>query len=92
MVCSYQSISPSSSSSNLTAGTPTTDTVKLGHEVDVKLWTPEQEANLAQSKPLFTDTTRAFIWGMQPRACQVQTLNPCELYYIYVLTPGYAGL
>ena len=80
MVSSSQSVSPSSSSSNLTAVTPTADTMKLGREVDVKLWSPEQEASLTQSnKPLFTDTTRAFIWGMQPRACQVQTLNPHEI-------------
>lgn len=64
------SISPTSSSNNLTAMTPTVDTSKLGREVDVKLWTPEQETSLTQSKPLFTDATRAFIWGMQPRACQ----------------------
>jgi len=53
------------------ATSPTADTMKLNHEVDVKLWTPEQEAKVTLPKSLFTSTTRAIVWGMQPRACQV---------------------
>ena len=47
------------------------DTTKLSQIVDVKVWSPEQEAKVTASKPLFTDLTKAIIWGMQPRACQV---------------------
>ncbi|XP_065896652.1 ATP-citrate synthase-like isoform X2 [Dysidea avara] len=65
--------SPPGSTGNLattSGGGSLQDTTKLSQVVNVKVWSPEQEAKVAPSKPLFTASTKAVIWGMQPRACQ----------------------
>ena len=40
--------------------------------LQVSLWTPEEEQHLSPSRPLFTCSSVAIIWGMQPRAVQVR--------------------
>lgn len=43
---------------------------QLSHPIIVSLWEEDQERSLTESIPLFTDTSVAIVWGMQPKAVQ----------------------
>ena len=63
-------IPPSPASSGVNLSELAEPSVVKPH-VKISLWEEEQEKSLAPSPHLFTNATRAIIWGMQPRAVQV---------------------
>ena len=69
----FQLESPVTSSSELAEMADAS--VKLSRPVIINTWSEEEEKHLTPPITLFTNESKALIWGMQPRAVQVEKIN-----------------